>query len=63
MGLSRLRIIQTAPSQKGQMLQRYTRDGLAAADRPPDEAESSGWTATSGSLDCPPTQLYFGRTD
>ena len=27
------------------------------AELPPDEAGSSGWTATSGFLDCPITQL------
>ncbi len=27
------------------------------AELPPDEAGSSGWTATSGFLDCPLTQL------
>ncbi len=37
--------------------------GSRAADRPPDEAGSSEWTATSGSLDYPVAQLYFGRAD
>ena len=34
-----------------------------AADRPPDQTASSEWTATSGSMDCPLTQGYFGRAN
>ena len=29
----------------------------------PDQTGSSGWTTTSGSLDGPLTQLYFGSAD